>query len=233
MSINTTPNLHLPQWTADEQPSFLAEINGAWSSIDTGYGQNKTDAATAITTSNNAVSIAEGAKQQSQANAGIITQLQQQFAALQTAFNDAGKIVVDTPVITSNIDGIEIRQYYANHNRFIAQIGFYINFGKAKTYSSFQNIPICTISGLPYTWSTINATIGETIGPVPNITTGSLQFYNAPACTIKSDGGVYVNLGEVVTTSNTTIALDVTFAIPIYQATGSREAIPENCAVLL
>lgn len=42
MSINTTPNLHLPQWTSDEKPQWLTEMNGAFSRIDMGYAENKT-----------------------------------------------------------------------------------------------------------------------------------------------------------------------------------------------
>lgn len=37
-TINTTPNLHLPQWTADEKPTWLVDMNGAFSGIDTAYG---------------------------------------------------------------------------------------------------------------------------------------------------------------------------------------------------
>lgn len=43
MSLNTTPNIKLPQWTSDEKPSFLVEMNGAFSSIDTSYGLLKGD----------------------------------------------------------------------------------------------------------------------------------------------------------------------------------------------
>lgn len=42
MSINTTPNLHLPQWTSDEKPSWLSEMNQAFSAIDMGFAENKT-----------------------------------------------------------------------------------------------------------------------------------------------------------------------------------------------
>ena len=69
MSIQTTPFLHLPQWTAEEQPSFLGEINPAWAAIDTGYGDIKTSTDTAITMASAAVNTANMSKTQSEANA--------------------------------------------------------------------------------------------------------------------------------------------------------------------
>lgn len=59
MSINTTPNLELPQWTSNEKPSFLTEINGAWSSIDTAYGLMKSEQES-LTTRQSAVEATAG-----------------------------------------------------------------------------------------------------------------------------------------------------------------------------
>lgn len=42
-TINTTPNLHLPQWTSDEKPMWLTDMNQAFSSIDMGYGLHTGD----------------------------------------------------------------------------------------------------------------------------------------------------------------------------------------------
>lgn len=68
MAINTTPNLHLPQWTPNEKPSYLVDFNQAFASIDTGFAGVKegsdgaaqtataalAQAASALQTANNA-----------------------------------------------------------------------------------------------------------------------------------------------------------------------------------
>ena len=54
MAINTTPNLHLPQWTPNEKPAYLTDFNQAFASIDTGFAGVQQGSAGAVQTATNA-----------------------------------------------------------------------------------------------------------------------------------------------------------------------------------
>lgn len=47
---NKTPNYELPQWLADDKPTFLSDMNGAFSDIDTAMKANENAAASAQST---------------------------------------------------------------------------------------------------------------------------------------------------------------------------------------
>lgn len=47
---NKTPNFELPQWLADDKPTFLSDMNGAFSDIDTAMKANENAAASAQST---------------------------------------------------------------------------------------------------------------------------------------------------------------------------------------
>ena len=230
MSINTTPNLHLPQWTADEQPSFLAEINGAWSSIDAGYGQNKTDAATAITASGNAVSIAEAAKQQSQANAGIITQLQQQLTQLEADFINQSYLITDNPTITNIHSGVHVSTEQFFHNGYVATGHFLLSFDNG-TYNFTNDTPLFKLSNLPYVWNRIVMNTAETFGPNSNIAISGLSGYNALATWLESDGNLYTGADLVI--SGAVFKIDLVFSVPIFRSSSSRTGdMPDQCVFL-
>lgn len=74
---NTTPNLKLPQWTSNpsDRPSFLSDVNGAFSKIDESVQANKLATSTAQTTADNAHLTAENAVDASGENAIAITAL--------------------------------------------------------------------------------------------------------------------------------------------------------------
>lgn len=63
MAINTTPNLHLPQWTPNEKPSYLVDFNQAFAAIDTGFSGVKEGSDEAVQIATNAYNQAAGALQ--------------------------------------------------------------------------------------------------------------------------------------------------------------------------
>lgn len=232
MSIRTTPFLHLPQWTAEEQPSFLGEINPAWASIDQGYGDIKTDSATAITTANAAVNTANAAEQQSQANAGAITQLQKRLTLLENSFNNAQTLVSDTPVISNPINGVNAEGIQFYHNGFAAWGHFRIGFNVG-THNITANTPVFNVSGLPYVWREVSLSSDETFGPYTNISLSpNIYGYNALGFVLKANG-------DVTTTANIEIrdhafGIDIEFCLPIFRTANiSRENIPNQCFVLI
>lgn len=63
MAINTTPNLHLPQWTPNEKPSYLVDFNQAFAAIDTGFSEVKEGSDGAVQIATNAYNQAASALQ--------------------------------------------------------------------------------------------------------------------------------------------------------------------------
>ena len=58
---NTTQNLNLPQFVSTDKPTWLGDINGAFQSIDAGYGNAIATATGAETAAQNATTAAAGA----------------------------------------------------------------------------------------------------------------------------------------------------------------------------
>lgn len=67
MAINTTPNLHLPQWTPNEKPSYLVDFNAAFKNIDDGFAGITTEVDSANQTASDAMAEASSAMSQAQA----------------------------------------------------------------------------------------------------------------------------------------------------------------------
>lgn len=61
MAINTTPNLHLPQWTPNEKPAYLTDFNQAFASIDAGFAGATGDSTAALQTATSALATANSA----------------------------------------------------------------------------------------------------------------------------------------------------------------------------
>lgn len=233
MSIQTTPFLHLPQWTAEEQPSFLGEINQAWKAIDNGYGDIKTNAETALTAANNAVNIANASKTQSQANAGQITRLQQSLQQLMADFNSAATLHVDTPAVeisaeyTGMFDEIVCSIIYNKYTCFLT-LGMSIKRNLSFTLPSNYNFG--TVN-LPFIYNTLYL---NTDMPFHNseLKFGNVNTSNIIPCAI-NNGVISMLLTESLSpvTSQDKIAIDVRAAFPIFQG-GTRSSIPDNCLIL-
>ena len=236
MSIQTTPFLHLPQWTAEEEPSFLGEINQAWSAIDTGYGDIKTSAGTAITTANAAVNTANSSMQQSQANAGQITLLQQKLQNLENVIAQSKTLQYKGISTTISSDYANmIKEIVCNvvYNEYSCIITMELQIKENLNF----NLPtgkytIATLDNMPFTYSTLNlntdiSTINTTIkfdetqtatGVYCQISEGKLLMYIA--------GG----FSTVTTTTQTNINIRESF--PIFVGNAARGVIPDNCLFL-
>lgn len=103
MAINTTPNLHLPQWTPNEKPAYLTDFNQAFASIDTGFAGVQQGSAGAVQTATNAYN---------QATLALQTANQ-----TQNALNDViGKMITRavniTAVPSENMTELDSTLYY-------------------------------------------------------------------------------------------------------------------------
>ena len=61
-STNKTTNYNLPQWVADDHPTFLGDFNDAFETIDSTMHANATAASTAQSTASSAQTTAESAQ---------------------------------------------------------------------------------------------------------------------------------------------------------------------------
>lgn len=71
-----TPNLKLPQWTANEHPGYMSDFNQAFLSIDNGFGGVNQNVTAAVTTAQRAETIAEQAEEIGQQNSTRIVALE-------------------------------------------------------------------------------------------------------------------------------------------------------------
>lgn len=229
MATNYTPNLHLPQWVAGDKPNFLSEINGAWSSIDLGYGQNKTDAATAITTANGASANAQDAVSKVNALSAQLVTMQQTIAQLESDFINRSYIVNDVPLVTP-IEGVQIIAN-AIHNGYVGYVSGAVTLNEG-SYSSENNVVVVgTIKNLPYTYKTLTGQ--SEIAPLQkdvSITSGA----KSPAlCEIllSADG----NFGFVTPSTlycSGTVSIRYFISFPISAVTNARNNMVDNCAYL-
>lgn len=236
MSIQTTPFLHLPQWTAEEQPSFLGEINPAWEAIDSGYGDIKTRTDTAITSANAAANTANSSMQQSQANAGQITQLQQRLQNLENRIGLSNVLQyknIETTISSDYagmIEGITCSVVYNDYTSIITlelrlkeNLSFTLPNGK---------YTLATLNNFPFTYSTLNLTTDlSTINT--SLTLNETQTATGVYCQIS--GGkllMYISSGFSTVTTTTQTNINVRESFPIFVGNAGRGAIPENCLLL-
>lgn len=106
MALVTTPNLHLPQWTPNEKPSYMVDFNNAFKSIDDSFAGTSTEvesanqkAMDAMAEAASATSKAQEAMQTAnQAQAGLdahIESLESRFISLPVTelSSDFGTVV--------------------------------------------------------------------------------------------------------------------------------------------
>lgn len=224
MSVNTTPFLHLPQWEANEQPSYLGEINPAFSAIDSGYGDIKTLAQTGVSSSQEAVTTANAAKAQSQANAGAITTLQQEHTALAADFVNSHH-TQQVALQCTPVDGVPITIVWGRvtYNAYCAHFEFLFRFTTNinKTDNPGATYPIINIEGVP---GTILRAVGFT-NAVASDENKNAQ-YNA-ACYLKQN---VIELWQI--RPNDTINAGTymaTFNLPIFYGSTTKEAVLDGC----
>ncbi len=69
---NETANFHLPQFTADDKPDWLVDVNDAFQAIDTGMASTQSEAESASSVAQLAQTTAEGAAETAgQASSGV------------------------------------------------------------------------------------------------------------------------------------------------------------------
>lgn len=78
-----TPNLKLPQWTANEHPGYMSDFNQAFLSIDNGIGGITQNVDQAVATAARAETVAEQAENIGQENSARIVAVENEIARVE------------------------------------------------------------------------------------------------------------------------------------------------------
>ena len=221
MSVNTTPFLHLPQWDANEQPSYLGEINPAFAAIDSGYGDIKTLAQTGVSGSQEAITTANAAKAQSQANAGAITTLQQGLTQLEADFIDAHYVKTAVLEITP-VANVTFKQRVVTYNNYFANIYLEVTTSADISLATggFGTLIGSNITGLPGVVKKLNGISNINISegiyiPVVTFTGTELYITGLP-------GNLVLHPGNYA----------VFFNAPVFITNNTRNIMFDNCLYL-
>lgn len=227
MSINTTPFLHLPQWTAEEKPSFLAEINQGYASIDAGVRANQVAAEAAQTAAEAAKNQADEAVEQGHTNAAGLVTLQQQLNNLAADLASANVIktvhlnFTKSPELSQNITLIE---GFLNYNNFCGSLRASFNIAPASFTG--DRIKLGILTGFPT--EVLFKNLAFMLNVVVN-NDAETDFSYVTAGNIDSDGTVWLNISNYHITPSEGRVVWTEKTFPVQTISGARKSIVDNC----
>lgn len=227
MSINTTPFLHLPQWNAEEKPSFLAEINQGYASIDAGVRANQVAVEAAQTAAEAAKNQADEAVEQGHTNAAGLVSLQQQLNNLAAVVASASAIktvklnFVKNQELTQNVTLIDA---FLNYNNTCGSLRASFKIGPASFTG--DRIKIGVLTGFP------TGVMFKNLAFMINIAVNNnaeQDFSYLTSGNIDSDGTVWLNITNynVTPTEGRVVWTEKTF--PVQTITAARSVMVDNC----
>lgn len=230
MSVNTTPFLHLPQWDANEQPSYLGEINPAFAAIDSGYGDIKTLAQTGVSGSQEAVTTANAAKAQSQANAAAITTLQQSLTQLEADFINASYLKNKTFTPINVIDTITFTVATVIYNKYNAFFKIDLkctNWAVFLAAHTSASVALGKLPDIPFVFRRIDLSGGFSF-PL-NVSDSFGNWTDKLSAWISADGTVVLGSASNTSGSSST-TLSLVASLPIFMSSSARNAVNlDNC----
>lgn len=228
MSINTTPFLHLPQWTAEEKPSFLAEINQGYASIDAGVRANQVAAEAAQTTAEAAKNQADEAVEQGHANAAGLVSLQQSINQLQELFTQSNQLREVTFTFTKNTavtPDITLVQSRLVYNNFTGNFRLEFKMGPG-TYPT-EPFDLGYLHGLPASLTFKNLSI---LASVISADTSEPGFYYGFPWVVEPDGKVWAAMSNYKVTDANGRLIWIEGSLPVQTLTqGGRASMVSNC----
>lgn len=145
MSINTTPNLHLPQWTSDEKPSWLTEMNQAFSSIDMGFAENKNANASTQSDLEQVKTNALALESRVSANEQGLVGTGNSIDAINTRIANMLQLKSASLTFTPNNGTANISNAQLSFNPFVANLGLTLTVDSNTSYTTVTG----TVQGLP------------------------------------------------------------------------------------
>lgn len=104
MALVTTPNLHLPQWTPNEKPSYMVDFNNAFKSIDDSFAGISTKVESANQKATDAMEEAASATSKAQEAMQTANQAQAGLNAHIESLKPSTIILTTTKSTNKNID---------------------------------------------------------------------------------------------------------------------------------
>lgn len=228
MSINTTPFLHLPQWTAEEKPSFLAEINQGYASIDAGVRANQVAAEAAQTAAEAAKNQADEAVEQGHTNAAGLVSLQQSLSQLQALFTHSNQLTETTFTFTKNTavtPDITLVQSRLVYNSFTGNFRLQFKMG-AGAYPD-QPFDLGYLQGLPASLTFKSLSI---LASVISADPSEPGFYYGSPWVIDPDGKVWAAMSMYKVTDPAGRFVWLEGTLPVQTLTeSSRNSMVDNC----
>lgn len=150
MSINTTPTLKLPQWTAEEHPSFLAEINPAWMTIDSAFADLKAKQEGQEADITEATTTANAAQTASNENAQAIVSTNNRITALN---KEVVQVILPLTINSAYSTMITAAALTLTYNNFILRAAVSLTFAKTVNVNIPNHAIICTAANIPITFT--------------------------------------------------------------------------------
>lgn len=227
MSINTTPFLHLPQWTAEEKPSFLAEINQGYSSIDAGVRANQVAAEAAQTAAEVAKNQAAEAVEQGHANAAELVELRQTIMQLKNNFGSASLLNSVSLTFEKNPDLtpiVTLKEGVFIYNRFCANLKFVFKLNSG-TYPS-PSIILGKITSIPANLSFRGFNFSLNMAPTNG---SSTKYAYLPSGAVNADGTVTLAIDGLVVNEDAVRTVWMQQSFPVQTVTGNQRSLLDNC----
>lgn len=183
---NSTPNYNLPQFVGTDKPTWLNDVNGAFSAIDTQMKANAdsaTSAGTSATTANNAIGTLSSLE--TTAKTDLVSAVNEVNTNTTTVGNvasqasaNATSALTKATTLETTLNFTKFREYVTNdftrtNITNFSNTGFHVASNEDGTVGKVYGVLSFTISGT--TSSTI--TIPSTLRPESNITiTGTVMM---------------------------------------------------------
>ena len=162
---NSTPNYGLPQWVADDKPTYLVDQNGAYLTIDTNMKAIDGKAQDASTTATSAKTVADAAQQTANNNSAAIVTITNSLGSTNGDIATLKSKLVPTDyigtLVTANVDNTSSMTLQKSAIVTTASVfaSFVQPFGQTVSLpNSRLFIPFFTIAGNLYNLSSSEAT---------------------------------------------------------------------------
>lgn len=227
-ATNHTPNYNLPQFIGTDKPTWLSDVNGAFSDIDTQMKANATSAAQGISDAASASTVATSANNKANTldtqintpGTGLAAVVSGHTTAITSINSDIGSTVL--PTIAQTLTGA-IDELYND----ITGSSVSINADGVKTYSQLMDelFALVTFANVSRNSKLIFSTsAGDSFFDLTN-KTGVLVYSNATSSdtdfyvtslTLKSSGSTYYASARSSTLNQSTTVPAVGFQIILY-----------------
>ena len=221
---NSTPNLHLPQYAANDKPSYLTDFNNAMLAIDQGYAGIKSTAESAGTEAGTASTSVQAMQSQLSSLQNSLSAIQAELNSLSSSFSDKSNLV-RMPINLSSPTGITPSGCYVVKNGYTASLELNFNIVSGTVLTPVSNsVEIGTFEDAPFSFQFINFMSPLSV-PV-SVFNDTQNYRNIETIINGANNKLYLVVGSPLTVSNNfTLIIRGTFPI---KENVARESMVSN-----